>query len=67
MTFMSIYLSELQENSLNLAEINDPCNYEEAIRSRDFNEWLKAMNEELHSIEKNNVWEQSDLLNDRKL
>lgn len=64
---MSIYLSELQENSLNLAEINDQCNYEEAIRSRDFNEWLKAMNEELHSIEKNNVWEQSDLLNDRKL
>lgn len=41
-------------------------NFKEAVSSNDADKWLKAMNEELDSINKNVVWELTDLLSQRK-
>ena len=41
-----------------LATINkDPCTYEEAINSEDREMWLKAIQDELNSMNENGVWE----------
>lgn len=42
---------------LNLTEIIEPTNYEEAILSSQSNEWKAAMNEELKSLDDRNTWE----------
>ncbi len=36
-------------------------NFKETMSNIDVDQWLKAMNEELHSINKNIVWELTDL------
>jgi cell envelope opacity-associated protein A len=41
-------------------------NFKETMSSNDADQWLKAMNEELHSINKNIVWELTDLPSQRK-
>lgn len=39
------------------AEINnDPQKFKQAIQSKEKNEWIKAINDELKSMEKNEVW-----------
>ena len=51
--------------AVNLFE-NEPITYEEAIRCKDSKCWLKAMNEEMKSIHKNETWSLVDLPKDRK-
>lgn len=45
---------------------NDLTNFKEAMSSNDADKWIEAMNEELDSIKKNDVWELTDLPNQRK-
>ena len=45
---------------------NDPENFSEAVNSIDSDKWLEAMKDEIESINKNNVWELTDLPKDRK-
>lgn len=35
--------------------------YEEAIESKDANRWLEAMNEEMESLQRHNIWELEEL------
>lgn len=51
---------------VNKEELDDPLTYREAISSSDSNKWKQAMEEELESINKNEVWELVDLSKDRK-
>ncbi|XP_028097311.1 uncharacterized protein LOC114297141 [Camellia sinensis] len=46
--------------------VDDPTSYNEAISNSDATQWLEAMNEELDSIKKNDVWELTDLSHGRK-
>lgn len=38
-------------------ECQEPNSYKEAMSSEQMNDWLKAMNEEMSSLSKNNTWE----------
>jgi hypothetical protein len=54
----------LNTDDINLQE--DPVNFKEAVNNHDAEKWIKAMNEELESIQKNDVWVLTDLPNQRK-
>ena len=41
----------------------EPMNFVEAKEQK---EWIKSMNEEIYAIEKNNTWELTKLLKDKK-
>nr|KYP63308.1 Retrovirus-related Pol polyprotein from transposon TNT 1-94 [Cajanus cajan] len=41
---------------LDLEDHDEPKSYSEAMRSKDKNSWLKAMKEEMGSLEKNQTW-----------
>ena len=47
-------------------ESDDPLNFKETIKAEDSSEWLKAMEDEIDSINKNEVWKLSDLHKERK-
>lgn len=49
-----------------IGNVSDPKSYSEAMHSADKNDWLKAMHEELQSIEDNDTWTLTDLPPDRK-
>ncbi|XLT27854.1 hypothetical protein HN873_059146, partial [Arachis hypogaea] len=53
------------EEIINFALFSDcePLNFEEAFKD---NNWKKAMDEEIHAIEKNDTWELTDLPADKK-
>lgn len=54
---------EPREHRANLSLIensNDPINYEEAMSRDDKDKWIEAMNDEMASMSKNNVWELVD-------
>ena len=53
------------EEIINFALFSDcePLNFEEAFKD---NNWKKAMDEEIHAIEKNDTWELTDLPTDKK-
>jgi hypothetical protein len=54
---------------LNIDEINlqeYSANFKEAVNSQGAKKWIEAMNEELESIQNNNVWEPTDLPSQRK-
>ncbi|KAG9444834.1 hypothetical protein H6P81_016174 [Aristolochia fimbriata] len=42
--------------------LDDPQTYEQALESKDSTEWLKAIQEELDSMDKNKVWKLVELL-----
>ncbi|UYV68769.1 hypothetical protein LAZ67_6000770 [Cordylochernes scorpioides] len=50
-------------------DIQTPTNYSEVLQlpKIEREKWLQAMNEELNSLEKNNVWELTPLPKDRKI
>ena len=58
------YYESLMTNILE--EFEDPLNYDDALKSNESTKWLKAMEVEIESIVKNDVWELSDLPKDRK-
>jgi hypothetical protein len=45
----------------------DPANFKKAVSSHDAKKWIEAMNEELESIQKNDVWELTYLPSQRKM
>jgi hypothetical protein len=55
---LSIYDINLQD---------DPMNFKEAMNSNDVDKLIKVMNKELDSNNKNDVWELTDLPNQRKV
>jgi transposase InsO family protein len=44
-----------------LTEMNEPECYEEAVNSKDREHWIRAMNNEMESLAKNQTWEIADL------
>ncbi|GJY11823.1 retrotransposon protein, putative, ty1-copia subclass [Tanacetum coccineum] len=50
---------EVEEHSL--GDLNEPPNYKAAIIDLDFDNWVDAMNVEMHSIKDNQVWHLVDL------
>lgn len=40
----------------NLAELEDPCNFNKAVSSQDSMKWKKAIKEELNAHARNNTW-----------
>ena len=52
------YLNEIDYDS---SKINDPISYKEAITSAQSTQWLEVMNDELKSMELNNVWDLEEL------
>jgi hypothetical protein len=55
---LSIYDINLQDDSMN---------FKEAMNSNDVDKLIKVMNKELDSNNKNDVWELTDLPNQRKV
>ena len=47
-------------------QIGEPTTYEEAVSSKDGDKWKRAMEEEMDSIKRNNVWELQELPKGRK-
>ena len=54
-TNISMFLTEF--NELNNQIQNDPLTYDEAINRNDRDCWIKAMNDEINSLEKHGTWE----------
>ena len=50
-----------------LASSAEPCNYDQAIKSDENNEWLKAMQDEYDSLIKNQTWILVDAPKDQKI
>ena len=50
---MYAYALSMEEN----IENEKPCNYHEAITSREFIQWIVAMNEENEYFQKNHTWQ----------
>uniref|UniRef100_A0A2N9IVG1 CCHC-type domain-containing protein n=1 Tax=Fagus sylvatica TaxID=28930 RepID=A0A2N9IVG1_FAGSY len=46
--------------------VDEPASFSEALHSPNRDEWMTAMQEEMSSMDKNNVWELVDLLPGRK-
>uniref|UniRef100_A0A2N9EE71 Integrase catalytic domain-containing protein n=1 Tax=Fagus sylvatica TaxID=28930 RepID=A0A2N9EE71_FAGSY len=47
-------------------DVDEPASFSEALHSPDRDEWMTAMQEEMSSMDKNNVWELVDLPPGRK-
>lgn len=54
-------LDEVHVAQARLMHQVEPETYEVAMRSKEKNEWIQAMNEEMKSLEKTNTWELSEL------
>uniref|UniRef100_A0A2N9FM86 Integrase catalytic domain-containing protein n=1 Tax=Fagus sylvatica TaxID=28930 RepID=A0A2N9FM86_FAGSY len=59
---------EIEGNVLlcNAKHVDEPASFSEALHSPDRDEWMTAMQEEMSSMDKNNVWELVDLPPGRK-
>ena len=57
----------LQESEFDSGDINDPLSYSQAMSSPQAALWKKAMEEELESMSKNNVWTLVELGSNTKL
>ena len=55
------YYTYLNEADFDLGKCNDPESYEDAINCDQSAHWREAMNDELNSMSKNNVWELAEL------
>lgn len=60
------YVVYLQESDFDIGIQNDPVSYSQAINSKDSDKWIDAMNEELKSMDHNDVWDLVELPNDSK-
>ena len=47
-------------------DVDEPASFSEALHSPDRDEWMTAMQDEISSMDKNNVWELVDLPPRRK-
>ncbi|GKB73974.1 putative RNA-directed DNA polymerase [Tanacetum coccineum] len=56
-------ITYLNEDDYNLGKVEDPIFYNDAINSNQSTQWLVAMNDELKSMEINDVWELIELPN----
>jgi hypothetical protein len=54
---------EIEGNVLlcNAKDVDEPASFNEVLHSPDMDEWMTAMQEEMSSMDKNNVWELVDL------
>jgi hypothetical protein len=48
-------------------EFNEPSSYKETTSSKDAADWVAVMNEEVHSLEKNQTWTLVKSPNDKKI
>jgi hypothetical protein len=48
-------------------EFSEPSSYKEAISFKDAAYWVAAMNEEVHSLERNQIWTLVKSPNDKKI
>jgi hypothetical protein len=55
---------EIEGNVLlcNVKDVDEPASFSEALHSPNGDEWMTAMQEEMSSMDKNNIWELVDLL-----
>ncbi|XP_071713950.1 uncharacterized protein [Rutidosis leptorrhynchoides] len=58
-----VYLNEIDYD---LSKVEDHTSYKEAITSNQSTQWLEARHDELKSMEKNDVWELTELPNGAK-
>ncbi|CAN6457819.1 unnamed protein product [Victoria cruziana] len=61
-----LYLSEGSEHQENSSVLLENLSFDEAVSSSESVEWISAMNEEIESIQRNQVWELVDLPPGRK-
>ena len=59
--------SQHDEWSAHLATVQEPSTYTEAMKSSEKEHWIKAIQEELDSLERNKVWDIVPLPKERKL
>ncbi|GKC16487.1 retrovirus-related pol polyprotein from transposon TNT 1-94 [Tanacetum coccineum] len=57
------FITYLNEDDYDLGKVEDPIFYNEAINSNQSTQWLEAMNDELKSMQINDVWELVELPN----
>ncbi|GJR50687.1 retrovirus-related pol polyprotein from transposon TNT 1-94 [Tanacetum coccineum] len=57
------FITYLNEDDYDLGKVEDPIFYKNAIKSNQSTKWLEAMNDELKSIQINDVWELTELPN----
>ncbi|GJY92149.1 retrovirus-related pol polyprotein from transposon TNT 1-94 [Tanacetum coccineum] len=57
------FITYLSKDDYDLGKVEDPIFYNEAINSNQLTQWLKAMNDELKSMQINDVWELAELPN----
>lgn len=51
----------VQQPTVNMTVIKEPCTYEEALASEEVSEWQQAMDEEMASLMANNTWELTEI------
>ena len=56
----------LQESKIDLGMNNDPVSFSQAIESIDSSKWIDAIEDELKSMDKNQVWDLIELPKDCK-
>jgi hypothetical protein len=56
------YIVYLTEEGCDLGHGDDPISFKQAIMSRNSSQWLEAMNDEMKSMEINEVWDLIELL-----
>ncbi|GKF87505.1 hypothetical protein Tco_0258382, partial [Tanacetum coccineum] len=57
------FITYLNEDDYDLGKVEDPIFYKNAIKSNQSTKWLEAMNDELKSMQINDVWELTELPN----
>ncbi|GJV45381.1 putative RNA-directed DNA polymerase [Tanacetum coccineum] len=57
------FITYLNEDDYDLGKVKGPIFYNEAINSNQSTQWLEAMNDELKSMQINDVWELAELPN----
>ena len=69
MTFFNKFVEdcESQEKPYTNSKLEIPSNYEEAINSKQSEEWLNAMSEEYQSLIDNNVFDEVDISSSRTI
>ena len=55
------YVVYLQESRIDLGIYNDPDSYTQAMQGNDYGKWFHAMEEELKSMDQNQVWDLVEL------
>lgn len=48
--------AKIATTSLNVEDVEEPKSYQEAVSCNENSKWIKAMEEEMHSLYKNQTW-----------